>query len=72
MLNTISLNILNSDPTICKNKYEHTDAYKRCVQWKNQGYCYGEYEAWMSNNCGESCGLCTPKGKNILYEFQKF
>ena len=68
------LNILNSDPTICKNKYKRSDgkAHKRCVQWKNKGYCKGKHEAWMSKNCGQTCGLCTPKGKNILYEFQKF
>jgi len=52
------------DPTICKNKHEHSDgkAHERCVLWKNKGYCKGKYEAWMSKNCGQTCGLCTPKG----------
>ena len=52
----------NLDPTICKNKKPH----KKCVQWKNKGYCSGKYEAYMSKNCKASCEVCTPKGKNIL------
>jgi hypothetical protein len=47
------------DPTICKNKYK---SHSQCISWKNKGYCKGQYEAYMSENCGASCGLCTPKG----------
>ena len=37
--------------------------HKQCISWKNKGYCKGKYAAYMSKNCEESCGLCTPKGK---------
>ena len=53
----------NLDPTICKNKASH----KKCIGWKNKGYCKGEYEAYMSDNCKASCGLCSPKGKNAQF-----
>lgn len=56
------------DPTICKNKYDAKgkDAHKQCVTWKNKGYCKGQYKAFMEKNCEASCGLCTPKGKNVV------
>ena len=34
------------------------DKHKSCPYWKQQGYCKGKYEKYMTSNCQKSCGHC--------------
>ena len=34
------------------------DKNSNCPRWKNEGYCKGRYEEWMTSNCAKSCNTC--------------
>merc|ERR1712150_334583 len=37
----------------CKNRNNH------CSYWQKMGYCTGEHETYMFNNCKKACGKCS-------------
>jgi len=42
----------------CCYKPNCQDNYNSCNNWKNQGYCSGQYSNWMADNCKNSCNKC--------------
>jgi len=40
--------------TQCKDKYET----EWCSRWASWGYCTGQYQVWMKENCQKTCNHC--------------
>merc|ERR1711957_962864 len=42
-----------------------TDSNQSCAYWANLNYCTEQYVAYMTQNCRQSCNICT---KQIIYD----